>query len=252
MSSLQQHKTCLKIQASQIQRRTFNNKPILVLPVVMLKQGVFHGSSGPLYYPDDELSRTAHLWNSRPVLIDHPFGDRGSPISANNPRTWEGKVLGQIWNAKFEKGALKAEIWLDEIRTKQIAPDLLDKIMSGVSVEVSTGLFSTDEQTKGIYNGKEYRAIARDHDPDHLALLPNSRGACSWQDGCGIRSNESTFKYLQQYFEDHKGDFTMEEQPLIMPTLEVVTDKTVTYNETTINTNKVEYDMDVAKLWRKR
>jgi copper chaperone CopZ len=35
--------------------------------------------------------------------------------------------------------------------------------------------------------------------PDHLALLPNSVGACSWQDGCGIpRVNQGTPAWIEK------------------------------------------------------
>jgi len=33
--------------------------------------------------------------------------------------------------------------------------------------------------------------------PDHLALLPNEAGACSWADGCGVRSNEEQNKNIK-------------------------------------------------------
>ena len=39
-------------------------------------------------------------------------------------------------------------------------------------------------------DGQAYNAIATDLKPDHLAVLLHEKGACSWEDGCGIRANE--------------------------------------------------------------
>jgi hypothetical protein len=223
----------------------------------MLKVGVWSGSDGPLFYPDDELRNTAHLWNGKPVLVNHPFGDRGSPISANNPRIWEGQVLGQVFNTQFDGNRLKAEIWLNEDRARNIAPELLNLILQGENIDVSTGLFTTDESIPGVWNGERYKAVARGHVPDHLALLPGSKGACSYESGCGIRANEldATFPAYRQSWIDNqikKGGFTVEE-PLVMPKLEEDSEVTVKDNTTTntTNTKKADtYDMDVQRLWR--
>jgi len=46
------------------------------------------------------------------------------------------------------------------------------------------------EEVEGDWNEEHYIAIAHNHRPDHLALLPGGRGACSVEDGCGIRVNK--------------------------------------------------------------
>jgi hypothetical protein len=231
---LHQLKTCLA--ASQIGRKTFNNAPHLVLPVVMLAVGVHNGSAGPLFYPEEELRNSAHLWDGKPVLVNHPTNGT-SPVSANSPKVWEGQVLGQVWNTRFSGNQLKAEIWLNEDRTKRIAPELLKLIGQGANIDVSTGLFSSDESTTGVWNGERYTAVARRHVPDHLAILPNQRGACSWADGCGIRAN--TFQGSRLLH-----NFVETEEPLLLPTLN---------NEVRVTNeiNSDDYDMDITKFWRK-
>jgi len=47
---------------------------------------------------------------------------------------------------------------------------------------------------EGVWNEEEYHSIVRNYRPDHLALLPGAIGACSWEDGCGIRANKDIKK----------------------------------------------------------
>jgi len=252
MGNLHAINVCLA--GSQFQRKQFNNASHLVLPVVMLTVGVHNGSNGPLYYPAEELRNSSHLWNGKPVLVNHPM-DGGVPASANTPRVWEGQVLGQIWNAVFDGLRLKAEIWLNEERTKNISPGLIRLLTQGNNIEVSTGLFSTDEQSSGEWNGEQYTAIARKHVPDHLAILPDQRGACSWADGCGIR-NDADHKgfiaaatFSANLFTNRREIVMTAETPLTLPTLNESKKDNETPQHNTAHAD--EYDMDIERLWEK-
>lgn len=246
------HAIKIHLASSQIRRKTFNNSQHLVLPVVMLKVGVHAGSGGPLFYPEDELKNATHLWNGKPVLVNHPT-NCGQPVSANSPRVWEGQVLGQIWNAQFERDMLKAEIWLDEKRVQSIAPQLLTLINQGANIDVSTGLFTSDEEASGVWNGEKYVAIARRHVPDHLAILPDSRGACSWSDGCGIRVNSinelirNIDNAYSSYLRNGGYNNMNDEKPLLMPNMnEAINDKE---NHVLNTMQDDEYDMNITRLW---
>lgn len=85
---------------------------------------------------------------------------------------------------------LKGEVWLDEEALIARNSEVLDYINSGRPLDVSIGVYSDEDPTAGEWNGEQYTAIARNHRPDHLALLPGEQGACSWADGCGIRNNQ--------------------------------------------------------------
>jgi len=61
-------------------------------------------------------------------------------------------------------------------------------------IEVSVGVFSDEEVEQGEWNGEQYMAIAKGLRPDHLAILPDMIGACSIEDGCGIRLNSNKKK----------------------------------------------------------
>lgn len=58
-------------------------------------------------------------------------------------------------------------------------------------LEVSTGYWHDGRQQAGSVNGERYKEVQRSLLPDHLAILPNERGACSVKDGCGTpRTNQ--------------------------------------------------------------
>jgi hypothetical protein len=55
--------------------------------------------------------------------------------------------------------------------------------------EVSAGIFADEEYSPGKWNGEDFVGISKNVKPDHLALVSEGQGACSWSDGCGIRAN---------------------------------------------------------------
>lgn len=174
-------------------RRTqFEGRDHLVAPVVILVEGVHHGSGGPLYYPASSLRASAQFWNGMPLPVNHPT-DNGNPISCNSPETTQAWSVGRLFNVVYEEQPqprLRGEVWVDVNRAQLIAPQVLDALSRNTPLEVSTGLFSVDDQISGTWNNEEYVAVVRDIRPDHLALLPGTTGACSIADGCGVRNNK--------------------------------------------------------------
>lgn len=51
-----------------------------------------------------------------------------------------------------------------------------------------------------------FKRIARNLNPDHLALLPGGTGACSWEDGCGVRANERKDLKMADDAKDQGGE----------------------------------------------
>lgn len=179
----------LKTQSGYtIREELHQGRKHLVLPVVMLVEGVHAGSHGPLLHLADEMGRFPGAWNGIPISVQHPQIE-GANVSCNSPEVIDGEAVGRIYHTHMEDGKLKAEAWLDEGRLSQVSPEALAAIREGDPLDVSVGVFTDDEETPGEWNGEAYSAIARNHRPDHLALLPGGQGACSWQDGCGIRAN---------------------------------------------------------------
>ena len=179
----------IQIDRYFIQTKMHQGKKHLVVPVIMMVEGVHHGSHGPVFHSAEELGKFPESWNGIPVVIQHPERD-GNHVSANSPDVIDDEKVGVIFNAKFEDGKLKAEVWLNEETLEAVSQDTINYIKQGRALDVSVGVFTDDEQTPGEWNGEHYAAVSRNHRPDHLALLPGETGACSWADGCGIRNNK--------------------------------------------------------------
>jgi len=161
----------------------------VVVPVIMMVEGVHRGSHGALLHLINDLGKFPEAWNGIPVVINHPVKD-GVNVSANSPDIVDEQIIGRVYNAHVKDNAkLAAEVWIDEERIKQISANVLRQLQEGKTLEVSLGVFNEEEYTPGEWNGEHYDAIARNHRPDHLALLPDGVGACSVADGCGIRVN---------------------------------------------------------------
>jgi len=163
----------------------------IIVPVVMMVEGVHHGSYGPLLHRIEDLGRFPESWNGIPVVINHPQED-GTYISANYPDVVDKQVVGRVYNTTVEGKKLKAEVWLNENKLSEVAPEILERIYAGEILEVSVGVYVEEEEVEGDYNGESYKAIARNHRPDHLAILSGCVGACSVADGCGLGVNQNS------------------------------------------------------------
>ena len=191
------------------QQRTHQGRAHLVVPVTMMVEGVHVGSAGPLLHTIAELGKFPESWNGIPVVIDHPEVN-GHNISANAPDVIDARTVGRVYNTKVSGSKLKAEVWLDTDRLRQVSSVTLAQINAAEILEVSVGVFTEEQAEEGEWNGEQYNAVAINHRPDHLALLPGGRGACSVEDGCGIRANKK------------KGEVDVKEQEI---ELQVMKDK---------------------------
>lgn len=159
-----------------------------VVPVVMMVEGVHSGSAGPILHLPENFSQNVSQWNGVPATVGHPQ-ENGEYVLASeaDPDQW---IVGFVDNAHMEDNKLKAEVWIDQQRALATNPEVLNYITEGKPLDVSTGLISRDLQKQGQHNGEQYEAITVEYQADHLALLPGDMGACSWADGCGIRTNK--------------------------------------------------------------
>jgi hypothetical protein len=159
----------------------------LVAPLTLIVPGVLNGSQGALYYPPDEIEQTSAAWNGVPITLRHPRKD-GNLVSAKDG----GIILGEVRNARYE-GKQLADGWFDVAALTKEAPQLLRGIESGSQTELSTGLYTDNVPVKnGDHNGTQYTHVATNYQPDHLAILPDEKGACSVLDGCGVNVNEAS------------------------------------------------------------
>lgn len=188
---MNRHTINIRINASAtpISSKTVNGRQFMVAPVVPIIVGVHNGSGGPLFYPAEVLSAYARGLSGKPLTLGHPMIGNSPAAVGASPDIFHQYVIGNFHNATFAQNKVKGSVWFDVELTRQKAPRLLERLKRGEQIEVSTGLFSDDEPTTGTWNGEQYQAVVRHIQWDHLAVLPDERGACSLQDGCGIRAN---------------------------------------------------------------
>lgn len=187
--------TLSTILAANARYARLNGREHLVAPMTLIVPGVLAGSMGPLLYPPDEVSKNPQVWNEVPMVLYHPQDETGKHISAKTPGVIDKHGLGvvkrSIWNGKHV-----AEGWFDLAKLDAVdnrleaegKPKLRPRLERGEKIELSTGLFTENEEKAGEFNGQPYTHIARNYRPDHLAILPDQPGACSVNDGCGVNN----------------------------------------------------------------
>ncbi len=172
----------------KIHRTTENGRDYIVALSALIVPGVLDGSKGPLYYSPEEVANSAAAWNGVKVTVGHP-SSAGKPISASQMRE---PSIGTVRNARFENDKLLADVWFDVNAIRYVDQKLFLNLMNNQPQELSTGLYADYEPVSAgsTFNGRRYDFIARNLKPDHLAILTDSKGACSRQDGCGILANQ--------------------------------------------------------------
>jgi len=171
-----------------VRNETLEGRPYLAVPMVMMKEGVLNGSDGPILYTSEELAKVPQVWNTKPVVVQHPTLN-GKSLSACDPDVLEKYRVGMIMNTSWDGQRLKAEAWLEPSRLEAVDSRVLNAVQKGEMMEVSTGLFSEIEPKPGVFKGRHYKGVVRNLRPDHLAILPDSIGACSIADGAGLMRN---------------------------------------------------------------
>ena len=170
--------------AGTIRTVSLSGGEYVVFPVVPIREGVLNGH----FVSSREIERSTPGWNGRPLTLGHPKDqDSGDYVTANSPGAWEKYGIGWVFSAGFVDGRMVAEGWIDKARIAALGrDDLVDGLLTGVHMDVSTGYFCDVVQKDGVFKGDKFNGVQSGIVPDHLALLPDERGACSWDDGCGI------------------------------------------------------------------
>ncbi len=156
------------------------------VPVVMMTPGVRAGSRGLLLHTEEHLAASVDKWNNHPVVINHPKNNLGTYISAHEEGV---SVVGTIQNTEYRDGGLRAVLNINADTLQQQYPHVYASIIAAQPMEVSIGAFSSENNTPGTYENRAYVGETISYIPDHLAILPNARGACNTDSGCGIRVN---------------------------------------------------------------
>lgn len=167
---------------------TKNNIKFMVAPMtMMLEQCVMNG----VLYLKDAVHASCDEWNGRQVVIYHPKTE-GVAISANNPDTFISQNVGTIFNSKVSDKKLKAEAWIEMSKVENLedGKKFLKMLEENKNIDVSTGMKISGYKENGSFGGNEYEMVANQITPDHLAILLEEKGACSWHDGAGFARNK--------------------------------------------------------------
>jgi hypothetical protein len=176
--------------------RIRNGREYLVLPITIFPPGggVMNGSKGPLYYPASVCAANVGAWNDVPLTGRHPQSPDGGHVSANDAGVLDEQGLGFLANDRLENGRRRVDGWFDVAACKNYdaknGTAILASAQRGDLQEVSTGLMTDDRRAENgaSWNGRPYTAVVAGWTPDHLAVLPDQKGACSVADGCGVNN----------------------------------------------------------------
>lgn len=200
---------------SLIRNETYDGKDYTVIPLIALVEGVHQAANadGPELILEKEFSSPPQQWDGIAVTVGHPMVN-GTFVPATSPKMMEEFTIGIIFNSTVESKKLKMEAWIDDAKVEELggkAENIVNAIKEGEEIDVSTGYFTDSLPFSGVFNGEAYEAIQENIKPNHLAILDiNQRGACSWEDGCGMaRVNQhlekdekevTNFKGLLKFF----------------------------------------------------
>lgn len=232
---MQSHLLKVNLDRTEIRYETLDGARHIVVPVVMLRSSVVMNS---VLVPMEEVYPIS--WNGVPVTVHHPQNDGGQYISANSPEVVEDWTVGRIFNARLDSGALKAEAWINIDKANTLDPTLVPMIEGNTDMDVSTGFFSNDTEATGSMGGRAFTSIARNLNPDHLALLPGGTGACSWEDGCGLRANERK--------DPNMADDATEEKVSVSTFAKILELVGIKHNSEELNANRRGDDADYRQM----
>lgn len=192
----------VKANSAEHRYETIDGKRYLVVPCVMMNEGVHRGTEGPVLYRGSVLSRFPEADNNKPVVNDHPK-DKSGKMTTFNVETIESQQFGFLMNCSYvEEGKKRiGEAFIDEDKANRIDKRIVQRIMNGKMTELSTGYSAEVTIGDGVFNGESYKYEATELHLDHLAVLLDTKGACSIAKGAGFLRNsdpesERLFQWL--------------------------------------------------------
>lgn len=173
------------LNAKEARRETLDGRDHLVVPIVLMRDGVHTANAGPLYYGPQVNGDRPDRWNYMPLVVYHPQVN-GKLVSARNPNILDKRQVGVVFNAGYNEPNLGGEAWFDIEKTKGVDATIVERIEKGETVEVSAGYVLDYEEKEGEVNGEKYTGVVVNTNPDHVAVLPDMKGACDTKKGCGV------------------------------------------------------------------
>jgi len=139
----------------------------IVLPGILVREGVFIYSQGRALRPREELKQSLETFEIPRVIAQrHP-----DSMILTGHSLIVGKVKNVVWDE--ENGLVHGEV---HINKKKVTPEFLAGVKTGVYNKNSIGFIYTEDWTKGTFNNQPYDFVQRNILADHLAIgVPNPR-----------------------------------------------------------------------------
>jgi len=216
-------------------------------PSVIVRSGVL----GKSLLPNSELAKSLSAWEGAPITIRHPRKD-GDYVSVNEvPDT----IVGFFRDPVMEEDKIKGSILLNVAALAnqgEDGADVMNRLLQGIPTDVSTSYFYDKQTAVGELNGQQYNYATLNIEPDHVAILPNETGNCSWSDGCGIpRVNsveEKEFMVRDFITNSDQGDEAMSEEQVIENQEDEVVEEAEVQPEQEVNEEVVEVEATESGL----
>lgn len=186
-----------QVNSASIRREVKDGESYIVVPSATLPDNVVMNGG---YYPADEIEKSYMTLEGTHVPIEHPKDDQGQYISAGAPAAMRlGYLIGaENRNCMRTNGRVYVEKWIPERiangcdKGKRLI-DRLNALIAGKGepIHTSTGILLEREavETTTTANGEQYNWIARNMVFDHDAILLDSIGAATPDQGVGIGVN---------------------------------------------------------------
>jgi hypothetical protein len=151
-------------------------------------------------YPAEALVAGVKSLEGKPAPAGHPRDDKGRAISAANGDALLTSYIGAVCkNARHQGGRTLVDVVVNEGQAKAHADGakLVERLEAAISgadtspIHVSTGLYHSSIRTNGEAGGRQYDEIVTGIQYDHLAILLNTNGAGTPDDGVGMWLNDA-------------------------------------------------------------
>jgi len=168
-----------------VRKEKRNGRDVVIVPSATLPDDIVMND---ILYPADEIAKSFKSLDRTPAPLGHPTIN-GKFVSARDP---EGINLGWIgaWNenVRQEKGRVLLDKVIDVERANQSegGKAVLAAIEKGDPVHTSTGLLCMLDAANGDV---PYKFSARDIEFDHDAILLDTEGAATPEQGVGMLVN---------------------------------------------------------------
>ncbi len=178
------------VNASAIRREKRDGRDVIIVPSATMPDDiVMNGSGGPILYPAAEIEKSFKGLERTPAPLGHPMVN-GKFVSARDP---EGLTRGWFgaWNENVRRE--NGRVLLDKVIDVEIAnqsaggKSVLAAIDKQDPIHTSTGLLAMLDAS----DGTPHKFTARDMVFDHDAILLDTPGAATPEQGVGIFVNSA-------------------------------------------------------------